>query len=85
MTNDYYDFNPSAATWALMLTGIVVFVVALCVLLIYFIARSEALSTGRPHLSRQSEKTPVEAASSGARTAPQPRSARWSAATHRHA
>jgi len=45
MANDYYDFNPSATTWVLMLTGVVVFVLALALLLIYMIARSEAVST----------------------------------------
>jgi hypothetical protein len=44
MANDYYDFNPSATTWALMLTGVVLFTVGLCVLLIWAIARAEASS-----------------------------------------
>lgn len=42
MANDYYDFNPSATTWALMLTGVVLFTVALCVVLIMAISRIEA-------------------------------------------
>jgi hypothetical protein len=42
MTNDYYDFNPSATTWVLMLTGVVLFVVALTALFIVLITRSEA-------------------------------------------
>jgi hypothetical protein len=40
MTNDYYDFNPSATTWVLMLSGMVLFVVALSLLLIYLVHRS---------------------------------------------
>jgi hypothetical protein len=44
MANDYYDFNPSATTWALMLTGVVLFTVALCVVLIMAISRIEASS-----------------------------------------
>lgn len=86
MTNDYYDFNPSATTWALLLTGIVVFVVALCVLLIYFIARSEADSVGRPHLNRRDATSPEKAPDMAPAKAAQPaRAPRWSAAAHRHA
>ena len=44
MANDYYDFNPSATTWALMLTGVLLFTVALCVVLITAISRIEASS-----------------------------------------
>lgn len=42
MPNDYYDFNPSATTWALMLGVVVLFTVGLCVLLIVAIGRAEA-------------------------------------------
>ena len=42
MSNDYYDFNPSPAVWAVLLTGMVVFVLALSVFLIVGIARGEA-------------------------------------------
>ena len=80
MRNDYYDFNPSAATWALLLAGVVVFVLALCVLLIYFIHRSDVLSVGRPHLERRDAERPLEPAQTARAAAP-----RWSAATHRHA
>jgi hypothetical protein len=44
MRNDYYAFNPSATTWALMLTVVVLFTVGLCVLLIWAISRNEASS-----------------------------------------
>jgi hypothetical protein len=37
--NDYYDFNPSPTTWALMLTGFVVFVLVLSLLLILMVDR----------------------------------------------
>jgi hypothetical protein len=40
MPNDYYDFNPSATTWVLMLGCMVLFVVALSLLLIYLVHRS---------------------------------------------
>ena len=40
MANDYYDFNPSATTWVLMLSCMVLFVVALSLLLIYLVHRS---------------------------------------------
>ena len=83
MRNDYYDFNPSATAWTLMLTGIVFFVVALCVLLIYFIHRSEVMSTGRPHLERRPASRPGragESAQPARATAP-----RWTTASHRHA
>lgn len=40
MPNDYYDFNPSATTWVLMLSGMVLFVVVLSLLLIYLVHRS---------------------------------------------
>ncbi|HEX7717939.1 MAG TPA: hypothetical protein VF416_11655 [Marmoricola sp.] len=40
--NDYYDFNPSATTWAILLTGFVVFVVALSVVLIWMVDRGQA-------------------------------------------
>jgi hypothetical protein len=42
MPNDYYDFNPSATTWVLMLSVVVLFTVGLCVLLIVAISRAEA-------------------------------------------
>ena len=80
MRNDYYDFNPSAAAWALMLSGVVVFVLALCVLLIYFIHRSEVTSVGRPHLERRDVERPAEPAQPARAASP-----RWTAATHRHA
>lgn len=80
MANDYYDFNPSATTWALLLGAFVLFVMALSVLLIYMIARSEDASVGRPHLVRPETKADAETATS------QPvRPPRWSAATHGHA
>jgi hypothetical protein len=41
MPNDYYAFNPSATTWVLMLSVVVLFTVGLCVLLIVAISRSE--------------------------------------------
>jgi hypothetical protein len=86
MANDYYDFNPSATTWALLLTGFVLFVVALSVLLIYMIARSEDASVGRPHLVRPDGKADVKAgAAASVNTAQQVRPPRWSAATHGHA
>jgi flagellar biogenesis protein FliO len=40
MPNDYYDFNPSATTWVLMLSGMVLFVIALSLLLIYLVHRA---------------------------------------------
>lgn len=39
--NDYYDFNPSPTVWALLLTGIVLFVLVLSGLLIYFVDRGQ--------------------------------------------
>jgi hypothetical protein len=61
MPNDYYDFNPSATTWALMLGGVVLFVLALCVLLIVAIQRSEATAvTAR---TEQQEDEPLRASS----------------------
>ena len=61
MPNDYYDFNPSATTWALMLTGVVLFTVALCVVLIVAISRNEASSvtvrTEAPEADRADEAT----------------------------
>ena len=42
VANDYYDFNPSPATWAIMLTAFVVFVVALSIVLILMVHRGEA-------------------------------------------
>lgn len=42
MANDYYDFNPSASTWAILLTVIVLFVVALSLLLIVMVDRGTA-------------------------------------------
>jgi hypothetical protein len=70
--NDYYDFNPSAATWALMLTVVVLFTVGLCVLLIVAISRSEA-STVRAVEQPDDESVPSGApakrtGSGGART-----------------
>ena len=60
MPNDYYDFNPSATTWALMLGGVVLFVLALCVLLIVAIRRSEATAvTAR---TEQPEDEPLRTA-----------------------
>ena len=47
MANDYYDFNPSATTWVLMLSVVVLFTMALCVLLIAALYRIEASSSGR--------------------------------------
>jgi hypothetical protein len=81
MANDYYDFNPSATTWALLLSAFVVFVMALSVLLIYMIARSEDASVGRPHPVRPEVKTGPDTAT----TTQQARPPRWSAATHGHA
>ena len=43
--NDYYDFNPSPGIWALMLSAMVLFVLAISVLLIYMVDRGQA--TGR--------------------------------------
>jgi hypothetical protein len=40
--NDYYDFNPSPTTWAILLTAIVLFVLALSLLLILMVHRGEA-------------------------------------------
>lgn len=42
MANDYYDFNPSPAVWALLLTGMVLFVLAISALLIVQVANGEA-------------------------------------------
>jgi hypothetical protein len=42
--NDYYDFNPSPGTWALMLTVMVLFVLAISVLLIYLVDRGQVTS-----------------------------------------
>ena len=39
--NDYYDFNPSPTTWAILLSGFVLFVVALSLLLILMVHRGE--------------------------------------------
>jgi hypothetical protein len=48
MANDYYDFNPSATTWVLMLSGMVLFVVALSLLLIYLVHRSGQATATAP-------------------------------------
>lgn len=52
MANQYYDFNPSATTWALLLSVMVVFVLALSVLLIAMIYRAEARSVVRTAAER---------------------------------
>ena len=42
MTNDYYDFNPSPAVWVLLLTGMILFVLAISLLLILGVDRGQA-------------------------------------------
>jgi len=60
--NDYYDFNPSPGAWALLLSGMVLFVLVLSVLLIYFVDRGQA--TGRQVAARpESVPTPLPAPS----------------------
>lgn len=39
--NDYYDFNPSPMVWALLLSVMVLFVLAISVMLIYFVDRGQ--------------------------------------------
>ncbi|RNM11094.1 hypothetical protein [Nocardioides pocheonensis] len=69
MANYYYDFNPSATTWALMLSGVVLFTVALCVVLIVAISRIEASSvtvrTEAPEVDRADEATLPAASQAG--------------------
>jgi flagellar basal body-associated protein FliL len=60
MPNDYYDFNPSATTWVLMLSVVVLFTVGLCVLLIVAISRAEA-STVRAAEQPDDEALPASA------------------------
>lgn len=55
MANQYYDFNPSATTWALLLSVMVVFVLALSVLLIAMISRAEAQSVVRTAAAEPTE------------------------------
>ncbi len=55
--NDYYDFNPSATTWTIMLTGFVVFVVVLSVALIWLVDRGQA---GGPATAAEPEAQPRE-------------------------
>ena len=45
--NDYYDFNPSPTTWALLLTVVVLFVLAISGAFIYLVSRSEASGPAR--------------------------------------
>jgi hypothetical protein len=40
--NDYYDFNPSPTTWAILLSVFVLFVVALSLVLILMVHRGAA-------------------------------------------
>ena len=42
MANDYYDFNPSPAIWVLLLTGMILFVLAISLLLIFGVDRGQA-------------------------------------------
>jgi len=42
MANDYYDFNPSPAIWVLLLTGMILFVLAISLLLIVGVDRGQA-------------------------------------------
>jgi flagellar biogenesis protein FliO len=61
MPNDYYDFNPSATTWVLMLSGMVLFVVALSLLLIYLVHRA-GQATAPARTEAQPQPTSVPAA-----------------------
>jgi flagellar basal body-associated protein FliL len=42
MANDYYDFNPSATIWVLLLSGMILFVLAISILLIVMVDRGQA-------------------------------------------
>ena len=66
MANDYYDFNPTAGTWAILLTVMVLFVLAICVLLIAMVHRSEAVGVrthAAPAADAETEEPPLKAAS----------------------
>jgi flagellar basal body-associated protein FliL len=45
--NDYYDFNPSPTTWALLLTVVVLFVLAISGAFIYLVSRGETSGPAR--------------------------------------
>lgn len=88
MPNDYYDFNPSATTWVLMLSCMVLFVVALSLLLIWLVHRSSqathaetVAATPRPEAVATPVREPRAAAPAAVRQvahAGHPRSAKAS-------
>jgi hypothetical protein len=48
MANDYYDFNPSPAIWVLLLSGMILFVLAISILLIVGVDRGQATGSSSP-------------------------------------
>jgi hypothetical protein len=60
--NDYYDFNPSPTTWAILLTGIALFVLAISLVLIVMVDRGQgsgpaaAPKAQPPELPRQAPR-----------------------------